>query len=100
VNQWLLDLRFAGISTVFFHHTNKGGDQRGTSGREDNLDCSILLQRPSDYVAEHGAKLSSDLRKSRVQTGELSLISDTEFSLTEANAGFSGHGQRQKKDSI
>ena len=85
INQWLLDLRFAGISTVFFHHTNKGGDQRGTSGREDNLDTSIILQRPSDYMAEHGAKFIVRFKKSRVQTSQLSLVGDVEFTLIENN---------------
>lgn len=85
INQWLLDLRFAGISSIFFHHTSKSGDQRGTSGREDNLDCSIILQRPSDYVAEHGAKFIIRFKKSRVQTSELNLVGDIEFTLTETN---------------
>jgi hypothetical protein len=85
INQWLLDLRFAGISTIFFHHTNKGGDQRGTSGREDNLDTSIILQRPSDYMSEQGAKFIVRFKKSRVQTSDLNLIGDVEFTLTEVN---------------
>jgi len=29
VNQWLLDMRFNGISTLMLHHTNKEGTQRG-----------------------------------------------------------------------
>lgn len=85
VNQWFLSLRFAGISTIFFHHTNKLGDQRGTSAREDNLDTSILLQRPSDWSAEDGAKFIVRFKKSRVRTSDLSLIQDVEFILTEAN---------------
>jgi len=40
INQWLLELRFAGIATIMLHHTNKDGGQRGTSAREDNLDIS------------------------------------------------------------
>lgn len=41
INQWLLDLRFNGISAMMLHHTGKEGGQRGTSAREDNLDISI-----------------------------------------------------------
>jgi len=33
VNTWLLELRFAGISTIMLHHVNKSGGQRGTSAR-------------------------------------------------------------------
>jgi putative DNA primase/helicase len=85
INQWFLDLRFAGVATIFFHHTSKTGDQRGTSGREDNLDCSILLQRPSHYMAEQGAKFIVQFKKSRVRTNELNLVADAEFTLTEVN---------------
>ena len=38
VNSWLLELRFAGISTLMLHHETKEGKQRGTSAREDNID--------------------------------------------------------------
>ncbi len=85
INQWFLDLRFAGIATIFFHNTSKTGDQRGTSGREDNLDCSILLQRPSDYMAEQGARFIVRFKKSRVRTNELNLVADIEFTLSEVN---------------
>ena len=33
INQWLLELRFAGIATIMLHHTNKDGGQRGTNAR-------------------------------------------------------------------
>jgi len=85
VNQWFLGLRFLGISTIFFHHTNKLGEQRGTSAREDNLDTSILLQRVSDYSAEDGAKFVVRFKKARVRTSDLSLISDVEFKLEEVS---------------
>jgi len=32
-----------GITSLFQHHSGKGGDQRGTSRREDNLDTSLRL---------------------------------------------------------
>jgi putative DNA primase/helicase len=35
---------------LIVHHTGKGGEQRGTSRREDVLDTSISLRRPADYA--------------------------------------------------
>ena len=32
------------IASIFLHHSGKGGDQRGTSRREDNLDSSLRLE--------------------------------------------------------
>jgi hypothetical protein len=87
INQWLLQLRFAGISTVLLHHVSKGGLQRGTSAREDNLDCSIQLRQPSNYVPEDGCRFIASFTKSRVRTSELSLIADTQFQITEDERG-------------
>jgi putative DNA primase/helicase len=83
VNQWLLDLRFAGITTVLLHHSGKGGDQRGTSAREDNLDVSIMLRHPPDYLEGDGARFIVDFKKARVRGSELSLINGYEFHLME-----------------
>jgi len=83
INQWLLELRFAGISTMLLHHSNKEGGQRGTSAREDNLDYSIQLKFPKNYTPEDGARFIVHFSKSRVQTKYLSLIGDTEFHLTQ-----------------
>lgn len=33
-----------GAASIFLHHSGKGGDQRGTSRREDNLDNSLRLE--------------------------------------------------------
>ena len=83
INQWLLDMRFNGISTLALHHTNKEGGQRGTSGREDNLDISILLTQPNDYGPEDGARFIAKFSKARIKHGDLPLISDMEFHLKE-----------------
>ncbi|UCE55764.1 MAG: AAA family ATPase [Desulfobacterales bacterium] len=83
INQWFLELRFAGISTLMLHHTNKDGGQRGTSAREDNIDISILLKRPNDYVTEDGARFIASFKKQRVSTKYLHLISNIEFKLIE-----------------
>jgi putative DNA primase/helicase len=66
VNQWLLELRFAGITTIFLHHANKDGGQRGTSGREDNIDISILLDWPSGYTGGDGCKFVAKFKKARL----------------------------------
>ena len=87
VNAWLLELRFAGIATMLLHHTNKGGSQRGTSAREDNIDTSIMLKRPFDYVPEDGAKFILNFQKARVATKDLGLIGDTQFQLTQNEIG-------------
>jgi len=82
INQWLLELRFAGISTIMLHHVNKDGGQRGTSAREDNLDVSLLLKPPHDYTPEDGARFIARFSKARVKTSYLNLIADTEFKLS------------------
>jgi len=83
INQFLLELRFSGISTAMLHHVGKEGQQRGTSAREDNLDGSILLKPPPDYVPEDGCRFICHFSKARVATSDISKIADTEFKLIE-----------------
>jgi len=87
INNWLLELRFSGIGTVILHHTNKAGEQRGTSSREDNIDCSILLKAPHDFNPEDGARFIASFSKHRVNTKDLPLVSDTEFRLVADDHG-------------
>lgn len=87
VNQWLLELRFAGITTIMLHHTGKGGAQRGTSAREDNLDASIILKSPPDYTPEDGARFICHFSKARVGSSDLQLIQDMEFKLIQQENG-------------
>ena len=82
INQWLLELRFSGISTIMLHHVSKDGRQRGTSAREDQLDTSIMLKSPHDYTTEDGARFIMEFGKNRVDTKYLHLLSDQEFKLT------------------
>jgi putative DNA primase/helicase len=65
IQEWLLRLRRRGISVLIIHHAGKGGEQRGTSRREDVLDTSISLRRPSDYVASEGARFEVHIEKGR-----------------------------------
>jgi len=87
INQWLIDLRFHGVSTIMEHHTGKAGSQRGTSAREDNLDISILLKRANDYIPEDGCRFIASFIKARVSQDSLSLIGDTEFQLEQTSDG-------------
>jgi hypothetical protein len=70
VQGWLLAQRRAGRSVLLVHHAGKGGDQRGTSSREDILDTTIRLSRPTDYNPTQGARFMVDLTKARGVTGE------------------------------
>lgn len=83
INLWLIDLRFAGISSVLVHHMGKAGTQRGTSGREDNIDISISLVKPGDYTPEDGCRFIAQFTKHRLPQSDLSLIADTEFKLVQ-----------------
>ena len=66
---WLLSLRRRGIAVLLIHHAGKGGQQRGTSKREDLLDVSIGLSRPKDYTPEQGAVFVAEFTKGRHLTG-------------------------------
>lgn len=87
INQWLLELRFAGITTIMLHHVGKGGSQRGTSAREDNLDTSILLKPPSDYSIKDGARFIVNFSKTRVKSSDLNLVVDAELQLLQNDFG-------------
>jgi putative DNA primase/helicase len=70
IQEWLLRLRRRGISVLIVHHAGKGGEQRGTSRREDVLDTSISLRRPSDYVPSEGARFEVHFEKARGVHGD------------------------------
>jgi len=86
IQEWALGLRARGKSVLFIHHTGKGGQQRGTSRREDVLDTVISLSAPPDYNPEEGAKFQVKFTKSRGFYGEeaapleVSLITDMDGS--------------------
>ncbi|MDE2255905.1 MAG: AAA family ATPase [Betaproteobacteria bacterium] len=70
VAEWALRMRSAGRSVIFIHHAGKGGQQRGTSKREDLLDTVISLRRPSDYTPDQGARFEVHFEKARALYGE------------------------------
>ncbi len=65
IQEWALKQRANGKTILFIHHAGKGGNQRGTSKREDVLDTVISLRHPSDYTPEQGATFEVHFEKSR-----------------------------------
>ena len=70
VQGWALRLRRRGISVLFIHHAGKGGQQRGTSRREDVLDTVIALRQPTDNTSDKGAYFEIHFEKSRGLYGD------------------------------
>lgn len=70
VQEWALKMRASGKSILFIHHAGKGGNQRGTSKREDILDTVMVLKRPDDYNPKDGAIFQIHFEKSRGFMGE------------------------------
>jgi len=70
VADWMLRLRRRGVAVVLIHHAGKGGQQRGTSKREDLLDAVISLSRPKDYEPSQGAVFVAEFTKARHLSGD------------------------------
>ncbi|MCB1984113.1 MAG: AAA family ATPase [Burkholderiales bacterium] len=70
IQEWALQHRSQGRSVLFIHHSGKGGQQRGTSRKEDVLDTVISLRRPPDYEPNEGAKFELHFEKARNLTGD------------------------------
>lgn len=69
VQAWALRQRREGRSVLFVHHAGKGGEQRGTSKREDVMDSVVKLSLPSDYSPVEGARFTVTFTKSRGFSG-------------------------------
>jgi hypothetical protein len=82
INAWLISLRHRGISVILGHHAGKGGQQRGTSAREDSLNGVISLHFPPDYHPEEGCHFQLRFEKTcgmhgpAVQALDVKLESD------------------------
>ena len=70
VTPWRLAMRRRGVAVVLVHHAGKGGDQRGTSGREDLLDTVIRLDRVYG-TPDDGARFIVRFTKSRGVYGDV-----------------------------
>ena len=85
IQAWALRQRAMGRSVLFVHHSGKGGQQRGTSRREDVLDTVIALRRPMDYHPDQGAVFEIHFEKARGIYGD--DVKSIEASLKTDNAG-------------
>lgn len=65
VQEWALRMRGRGKSVLLVHHDGKGGQQRGSSRKEDVLDAVIQLIRPAAYTPDQGAVFEIHFRKNR-----------------------------------
>jgi putative DNA primase/helicase len=79
VQSWALAHRRAGRSILFIHHAGKGGQQRGTSRREDVLDTVIALRWPEDYQPEQGARFEVHFEKARGLFGDSALAFEARY---------------------
>jgi energy-coupling factor transporter ATP-binding protein EcfA2 len=77
--EWLLSLRRPGRCVILVHHSGKGGDQRGTSRREDHLDTVLKLSLPADHDPENGCRFNMEFSKARHLQGRDSQ--SLEFSM-------------------
>ena len=80
VQEWALRMRASGKSVLFIHHAGKGGNQRGTSKREDILDTVISLKRPDDYKPKDGAVFQIHFEKARGFLGNETESFEAKFS--------------------
>ena len=70
LQDWGLKQRRLGKAVIFMHHAGKGGQQRGTSRKEDILNVTINLRQPTDYSPESGAFFEVRFEKGRECYGD------------------------------
>jgi hypothetical protein len=88
INDWLISIRMLEKAVIFIHHSGKNNQQRGTSARQDNLDCSVHLSHPNNYSNKDGAYFKAEFDKPpRDNTPGKSLSS---FELKIVKKGKSG----------
>jgi len=89
INQWLLELRFEGISSMLLHHMGKEGKgQRGHSGRIDNVDNAIEVNFAPGYnKAEDGCKFVISFTKFRAKVTDKNALRKRVFHYTENGDG-------------
>ena len=82
---FLTALRRRGIAAVLIHHAGKGGQQRGTSAREDALTAVINLQKVPDADPTLGAQFVVNFTKCRETFGD--AVAPFEAQLTTDSDG-------------
>ena len=99
VAEWALRLRQRGISVLFIHHAGKGGEQRGTSRREDLLDCVIALRPTPEHHASDGLRCEVHMEKLR-NSGADESVFPFELTMQTAQNGAIYWTQRPLKEVI
>lgn len=84
IQEFALDLRRRGISCLFVHHAGKGGQQRGTSKREDLLDTIVALRQPRFYKPEDGARFEVHFEKARGFYGKAAEAFEARLKIDES----------------
>lgn len=74
INQFRLNLKHHGIANNLVHHLGKTEKQRGTSGRDDNVDTIMILKKVPGYSADMGARFNVEFDKARVRPEFLHLV--------------------------
>lgn len=80
MNEWLLKLKAVGVAVLIIHHTNKKGDQLGTSSRVFNLDTHLRLKKVN--LKTGNAAFVIDVQKSRHQ---IQGVGDNTYELIDGN---------------
>ena len=66
IQEWILYLRRKHVAVFMVQHANRSGDQQyGTSKREIQLSCNLMLRTASDYSPEQGLRVEARLKKLR-----------------------------------
>jgi putative DNA primase/helicase len=95
---WLVTLRRRGLAVVLVHHAGKGGQQWGTSGREDSLDVVIQLSRPTDYRPEEGCHFELSFSKSRSVHGEAIKALDVRMEVIDSRPTLTSRTLEKSKE--
>lgn len=83
VQPWAIGLRNSGVAVLFVHHSGKSLKQRGTSKKEDIMDCVLTLERPHEAQADSGAVFNIKFEKNRALHGR--DVATFEAKLEEIN---------------
>jgi putative DNA primase/helicase len=81
IQEWFLKLRRGNVGVIFVHHAGKGGDQRGTSKREDLVNFVLKLSVPADYNKNEGLRAELELTKLRQKAEHEKYAEPFEVSL-------------------
>lgn len=86
IQDLILSFRRRGIAVLMIHHSGKGGQQRGTSRREDALDTVIALRRSPEADPTSGARFEWNFEKSRGFSGPAAAPFDATLSIDATGA--------------